>query len=78
MPAELLQLMLKHFGCEPVETYGLTEGGANVLTPRWGIKKLGSGPSFLEAPRCIQEGLAGVSKNGSHHRGPADLQETPP
>ena len=42
VPAELLRLMIKHFGCEPVETYGLTEGGANVLTPRWGVKKLGS------------------------------------
>jgi long-chain acyl-CoA synthetase len=40
--AELLQLMVEHFGCEPAETYGLTEGGANVLTPRWGVKKLGS------------------------------------
>ena len=34
--------MVEHFGCEPVETYGLTEGGANLLTPRWGVKKLGS------------------------------------
>jgi acyl-CoA synthetase (AMP-forming)/AMP-acid ligase II len=42
VPPELLRLMIKHFGCEPVETYGLTEGGANVLTPRWGVKKLGS------------------------------------
>lgn len=42
VPAELLQLMVEHLGCEPVETYGLTEGGANVLTPRWGVKKLGS------------------------------------
>jgi acyl-CoA synthetase (AMP-forming)/AMP-acid ligase II len=30
------------FGCEVCETYGLTEGGANVITPRWGVKKLGS------------------------------------
>ncbi len=42
VPPELLRLMIEHFGCEPVETYGLTEGGANVLTPRWGVKKLGS------------------------------------
>jgi long-chain acyl-CoA synthetase len=42
VPAELLRLMIGQFGCEPVETYGLTEGGANVLTPRWGVKKLGS------------------------------------
>ncbi len=42
VPPELLRLMVEHFGCQPVETYGLTEGGANVLTPRWGTKKLGS------------------------------------
>jgi long-chain acyl-CoA synthetase len=42
VPAELLTRMVEHFACEPVETYGLTEGGANVLAPRWGIKKLGS------------------------------------
>jgi long-chain acyl-CoA synthetase len=42
VPPELLRLMVEHFRCEPVETYGLTEGGANVLTPRWGVKKLGS------------------------------------
>jgi acyl-CoA synthetase (AMP-forming)/AMP-acid ligase II len=42
VPSELLRMMIEHFGCEPVETYGLTEGGANVLTPRWGVKKLGS------------------------------------
>ena len=42
VPGELLRLMVEHFGCEPVETYGLTEGGANLLTPRWGVKKLGS------------------------------------
>ncbi len=39
---ELMRKIHQHFGCEVVETYGLTEGGANVLTPRWGIKKLGS------------------------------------
>jgi long-chain acyl-CoA synthetase len=42
VPAELLRSMIGQFGCEPVETYGLTEGGANLLTPRWGLKKLGS------------------------------------
>ncbi|HXO10673.1 MAG TPA: fatty acid--CoA ligase family protein, partial [Solirubrobacteraceae bacterium] len=42
VPAELLRSMIGQFGCEPVETYGLTEGGANLLTPRWGVKKLGS------------------------------------
>lgn len=42
VPPELLRLMVEHFGCEPVETYGLTEAGANVLAPRWGVKKLGS------------------------------------
>jgi long-chain acyl-CoA synthetase len=42
VPPELLRLMVENLGCEPVETYGLTEGGANVLTPRWGVKKLGS------------------------------------
>ena len=39
---ELLRSIIGQFGCEPVETYGLTEGGANLLTPRWGVKKLGS------------------------------------
>ncbi len=39
---ELMRKIHEHFPCEVVETYGLTEGGANVLTPRWGIKKLGS------------------------------------
>jgi long-chain acyl-CoA synthetase len=43
VPAELLARIQARFTrCELVETYGLTEGGANVLTPRWGIKKLGS------------------------------------
>jgi long-chain acyl-CoA synthetase len=43
VPEELLARIRAHFSrCELVETYGLTEGGANVLTPRWGIKKLGS------------------------------------
>jgi acyl-CoA synthetase (AMP-forming)/AMP-acid ligase II len=43
VPEELLARILARFpGSELVETYGLTEGGANVLTPRWGIKKLGS------------------------------------
>jgi acyl-CoA synthetase (AMP-forming)/AMP-acid ligase II len=42
VPRRLLTLMVERFGLEPVETYGLTEGGANVLAPRWGVKKLGS------------------------------------
>lgn len=42
VPAELMSEMRRVFGCEVVETYGLTEAGANVLTPRWGVKKLGS------------------------------------
>jgi long-chain acyl-CoA synthetase len=43
VPEELLARILARFPrAELVETYGLTEGGANVLTPRWGIKKLGS------------------------------------
>jgi len=43
VPEELLARILERFPrAELVETYGLTEGGANVLTPRWGIKKLGS------------------------------------
>jgi acyl-CoA synthetase (AMP-forming)/AMP-acid ligase II len=43
VPEELLARIRARFTrCELVETYGLTEGGANVLTPRWGIKKLGS------------------------------------
>lgn len=42
VPEELMSAMQRTFQCEVVETYGLTEAGANVLTPRWGIKKLGS------------------------------------
>ena len=42
VPEELMNAMQRTFDCEVVETYGLTEAGANVLTPRWGIKKLGS------------------------------------
>lgn len=42
VPEELMAAIIKRFQCEVVETYGLTEGGANVLTPRWGIKKIGS------------------------------------
>lgn len=43
VPEELLARILARFPrAELVETYGLTEGGANVMTPRWGIKKLGS------------------------------------
>jgi acyl-CoA synthetase (AMP-forming)/AMP-acid ligase II len=43
VPEELLARIQARFTrSELVETYGLTEGGANVLTPRWGIKKLGS------------------------------------
>ena len=42
VPEELMNNMKRVFDCEVVETYGLTEAGANVLTPRWGIKKLGS------------------------------------
>ncbi len=42
VPEELMQEINRVFGCEVVESYGLTEAGANVLTPRWGVKKLGS------------------------------------
>jgi long-chain acyl-CoA synthetase len=42
VPAELMTRIRSRFQCDVVETYGLTEAGANVLTPRWGIKKLGS------------------------------------
>lgn len=42
VPQELMTRILAYFQCELVETYGLTEGGATVLTPRWGVKKLGS------------------------------------
>lgn len=42
VPEELMKAIIERFRCEVVETYGLTEGGANVLTPRWGIKKIGS------------------------------------
>jgi acyl-CoA synthetase (AMP-forming)/AMP-acid ligase II len=40
--AELMTNLTNEFHCEVVEGYGLTEGGANVETPRWGVKKLGS------------------------------------
>lgn len=39
---ELMSRLVGTFGCDVVESYGLTEGGANVISPRWGIKKLGS------------------------------------
>lgn len=42
VPEELMSAMQRTFQCDVVETYGLTEAGANILTPRWGIKKLGS------------------------------------
>jgi long-chain acyl-CoA synthetase len=42
VPEELMVRIKAAFKCEVVETYGLTEAGANVLTPRWGVKKLGS------------------------------------
>lgn len=32
----------RQFGCEVVEGYGLTEGGATVASPRWGVKQHGS------------------------------------
>ncbi|MDB4897777.1 MAG: long-chain fatty acid--CoA ligase [Firmicutes bacterium] len=42
VPEELIRALHEKFGCEVIESYGLTEGGANVVAPRWGIKKLGS------------------------------------
>ncbi len=42
VPEELMSRIKSHFQCDVAETYGLTEAGANVLTPRWGVKKLGS------------------------------------
>jgi long-chain acyl-CoA synthetase len=42
VPEELMTELIETFGCEVVESYGLTEGGANVMTPRWGVKKIGS------------------------------------
>jgi acyl-CoA synthetase (AMP-forming)/AMP-acid ligase II len=42
VPEELMTAIKDTFGCEVCETYGLTEGGANVISPRWGVKKLGS------------------------------------
>ena len=42
VPEELMQEIKRVFGCEVIESYGLTEARANVLSPRWGIKKLGS------------------------------------
>ncbi len=48
VPEELMNGLKRTFNCEVCETYGLTEAGANVLSPRWGIKKLGS--TGLPAP----------------------------
>lgn len=42
VPEELMVALQERFRCEVVEGYGLTEGGANVESPRWGIRKLGS------------------------------------
>lgn len=42
VPEELMARLIERTGADVVESYGLTEGGANVITPRWGIKKLGS------------------------------------
>ena len=42
VPEELMERMQRTFGCAVVEAYGLTEAGANVISPRWGVKKLGS------------------------------------
>ena len=43
VPQELLDALHRRLGdVDVLESYGLTEGGANVLTPRWGIHKLGS------------------------------------
>jgi long-chain acyl-CoA synthetase len=43
VPEELLaELQRRLPGVDVLESYGLTEAGANVLTPRWGIHKLGS------------------------------------
>jgi long-chain acyl-CoA synthetase len=42
VPAELMATLIATFECEVAETYGMTESGANILTPRWGVKKLGS------------------------------------
>ncbi len=50
VPEELMNAVKNQFHCEVCETYGLTEGGANVLSPRWGIKKLGS--TGLPVPGC--------------------------
>lgn len=50
VPEELMNAIKRQFGCEVCETYGLTEGGANVMAPRWGIKKLGS--TGLPVPGC--------------------------
>jgi acyl-CoA synthetase (AMP-forming)/AMP-acid ligase II len=42
VPEELMVALQERFKCEVVEGYGLTEGGANIESPRWGIRKLGS------------------------------------
>jgi acyl-CoA synthetase (AMP-forming)/AMP-acid ligase II len=41
VPQELLDALHRRLGdVDVLESYGLTEGGANVLTPRWGVHKL--------------------------------------
>jgi long-chain acyl-CoA synthetase len=42
VPEELMAALHERFKCDVVEGYGLTEGGANIESPRWGVRKLGS------------------------------------
>jgi long-chain acyl-CoA synthetase len=71
VPPQLLRLMVERFGCEPVETYGLTEGGASLLAPRWGVKKLGS--TGLPVPDVEIRIVDPV--NGDRDRGPDEVGE---
>ena len=71
VPEELMSRLRTRFRCEVVETYGLTEAGANVLTPRWGVKKLGS--TGLPVPDV--EIKITVSEHPERECGPGEVGE---
>ncbi len=65
-----MRALKETFGCEVCETYGLTEGGANVISPRWGIKKLGS--TGLPVPGVE---IRIVDPEGERDRAPGEVGE---
>jgi long-chain acyl-CoA synthetase len=71
VPEELMARLVERFGCEICETYGLTEGGANVLSPRWGVKKPGS--TGLPVPDVEIE--VRDAERPSHVCGPGEIGE---